>query len=47
MFQDDDGNKTINEYVREHKIGSGSYGKVVSTALGIILSGFIEINMYS
>ncbi|XP_047939014.1 serine/threonine-protein kinase GRIK1-like [Salvia hispanica] len=27
--QDDDGNKTINEYVREHKIGSGSYGKVV------------------
>lgn len=29
-FQDEDGNKMINEYVRECKIGSGSYGKVVS-----------------
>ncbi|XP_016434080.1 serine/threonine-protein kinase GRIK1 [Nicotiana tabacum] len=27
--EDEDGNKLINEYVREHKIGSGSYGKVV------------------
>ncbi|XP_031387901.1 serine/threonine-protein kinase GRIK1 isoform X2 [Punica granatum] len=27
--EDEDGNKTINEYVRERKIGSGSYGKVV------------------
>ncbi|KAG6467323.1 hypothetical protein ZIOFF_074880 [Zingiber officinale] len=26
---DDDGNKMINEYVRQCKIGSGSYGKVV------------------
>lgn len=28
-FQDENGNKMINEYVREFKIGSGSYGKVV------------------
>uniref|UniRef100_A0A7N0R8L9 Protein kinase domain-containing protein n=1 Tax=Kalanchoe fedtschenkoi TaxID=63787 RepID=A0A7N0R8L9_KALFE len=27
--EDDDGNKMVNEYVREYKIGSGSYGKVV------------------
>ncbi|KAF8100446.1 hypothetical protein N665_0224s0029 [Sinapis alba] len=27
--EDEDGNKMINEYVRECKIGSGSYGKVV------------------
>ncbi|ERN15961.1 hypothetical protein AMTR_s00175p00041650 [Amborella trichopoda] len=27
--EDDNGNKMINEYVREFKIGSGSYGKVV------------------
>ncbi|KAL7153836.1 hypothetical protein ABFS83_04G195300 [Erythranthe nasuta] len=27
--EDEDGNKTVNEYVREHKIGAGSYGKVV------------------
>ncbi|EPS63868.1 hypothetical protein M569_10916, partial [Genlisea aurea] len=27
--EDEDGKKTINEYVRERKIGSGSYGKVV------------------
>ncbi|CAI9105109.1 OLC1v1003964C1 [Oldenlandia corymbosa var. corymbosa] len=27
--EDEDGNKMINEYVRQHKIGSGSYGKVV------------------
>ncbi|CAN8244356.1 unnamed protein product [Cochlearia groenlandica] len=27
--EDENGNKTINEYVRECKIGSGSYGKVV------------------
>eukprot|EP01018_Ginkgo_biloba_P019592 Gb_24129 [translate_table: standard] len=27
--QDLNGNKMINEYVREHKIGTGSYGKVV------------------
>ncbi|KAL3518370.1 hypothetical protein ACH5RR_020959 [Cinchona calisaya] len=27
--EDEDGNKMINEYVREYKIGSGSYGKVV------------------
>ncbi|OIW15768.1 hypothetical protein TanjilG_04303 [Lupinus angustifolius] len=26
--EDENGNKMINEYVREHKIGSGSYGKV-------------------
>lgn len=30
FVQDEDGNKMINEYVREYKIGSGSYGKVVS-----------------
>lgn len=30
-FQDENGNKMVNEYVREYKIGSGSYGKVVST----------------
>lgn len=29
-FQDENGSKMINEYVREFKIGSGSYGKVVS-----------------
>lgn len=28
--QDENGIKTVNEYVREYKIGSGSYGKVVS-----------------
>ncbi|CAM6098236.1 unnamed protein product [Calypogeia fissa] len=28
-FEDADGNKIINEYVRECKIGTGSYGKVV------------------
>ena len=28
--KDENGNKMINEYVREYKIGSGSYGKVVS-----------------
>ncbi|XP_052185493.1 serine/threonine-protein kinase GRIK2-like isoform X2 [Diospyros lotus] len=27
--EDEDGNKMVNEYVRECKIGSGSYGKVV------------------
>lgn len=27
--EDEDGNKTINEFVRERKIGAGSYGKVV------------------
>ncbi|KAK4286456.1 hypothetical protein QN277_003011 [Acacia crassicarpa] len=27
--KDENGNKMINEYVREYKIGSGSYGKVV------------------
>nr|XP_043611152.1 serine/threonine-protein kinase GRIK1-like [Erigeron canadensis]XP_043611153.1 serine/threonine-protein kinase GRIK1-like [Erigeron canadensis] len=27
--EDDNGNKMVNEYVRERKIGSGSYGKVV------------------
>ncbi|KAF6139713.1 hypothetical protein GIB67_006661 [Kingdonia uniflora] len=27
--EDDDGNKMVNEYVRERRIGSGSYGKVV------------------
>ncbi|KAK6144453.1 hypothetical protein DH2020_021273 [Rehmannia glutinosa] len=27
--EDENGNKTINEYVRERKIGAGSYGKVV------------------
>ncbi|EOA24150.1 hypothetical protein CARUB_v10017384mg [Capsella rubella] len=27
--EDEDGNKTINEFVRERKIGSGSYGKVI------------------
>ncbi|PIN14048.1 Serine/threonine protein kinase [Handroanthus impetiginosus] len=27
--EDENGNKTINEYVRIHKIGAGSYGKVV------------------
>ncbi|KAL3849432.1 hypothetical protein ACJIZ3_011314 [Penstemon smallii] len=27
--EDENGNKTINEYIRERKIGAGSYGKVV------------------
>nr|GEY80300.1 serine/threonine-protein kinase GRIK2-like isoform X1 [Tanacetum cinerariifolium] len=27
--EDEDGNKMVNEYVRECKIGAGSYGKVV------------------
>ncbi|XP_060169582.1 serine/threonine-protein kinase GRIK1 isoform X2 [Lycium barbarum] len=27
--EDEDGNKMVNEYAREHKIGAGSYGKVV------------------
>lgn len=27
--EDENGNKMVNEYIREHKIGSGSYGKVV------------------
>ncbi|RDX64189.1 Serine/threonine-protein kinase GRIK2, partial [Mucuna pruriens] len=27
-MEDENGNKMINEYIREHKIGSGSYGKV-------------------
>ena len=31
--QDENGNKMVNEYVRECKIGSGSYGKVVSLHL--------------
>ncbi|WJX69426.1 calcium/calmodulin-dependent protein kinase [Trifolium repens] len=26
--EDEDGNKMLNEYIREYKIGSGSYGKV-------------------
>lgn len=30
FLQDEDGNKTVNEFVRQRKIGSGSYGKVVS-----------------
>ncbi|XP_020240839.1 serine/threonine-protein kinase GRIK1-like isoform X2 [Asparagus officinalis] len=29
ISEDENGNKMINEYVRERKIGSGSYGKVV------------------
>ena len=29
-LQDENGDKMINEYVRERKIGAGSYGKVVS-----------------
>ena len=32
-FQDENGNKRVNEYVREYKIGAGSYGKVVSIIL--------------
>lgn len=32
-WQDEKGNKMINEYVREYKIGSGSYGKVVRMVL--------------
>ena len=32
-FQDENGNKRVNEYVREYKIGAGSYGKVVSIVL--------------
>jgi hypothetical protein len=36
-FQDEDGNKMINEYVRQYKIGAGSYGKVVSIMWGDIL----------
>jgi len=30
FLQDEYGNKMINEYIREYKIGSGSYAKVVS-----------------
>lgn len=37
LFQDEDGNKMLNEYIREYKIGSGSYAKVVSVS-GITLS---------
>lgn len=29
-IKDEDGNKMVNEYVHLYKIGSGSYGKVVS-----------------
>jgi sulfatase maturation enzyme AslB (radical SAM superfamily) len=28
--QDSDGSKMVNEYVRKHNLGTGSYGKVVS-----------------
>ncbi|XP_057483994.1 serine/threonine-protein kinase GRIK2-like [Actinidia eriantha] len=31
--QDESGNKMVNEYVRESKIGSGRYGKVVNLHL--------------
>lgn len=37
MFQDENGNKMVNEYVRECKIGAGSYGKVVSIILMTLL----------
>lgn len=32
-MQDAEGNKMVNEYVRKCKIGTGSFGKVVSTAM--------------
>jgi hypothetical protein len=35
-IQDENGNKAVNEYVREYKIGSGSYGKVVSIVFSIL-----------
>lgn len=38
-FQDENGNKMVNEYVRECKIGAGSYGKVVILALNSLFSG--------
>ncbi|XP_045827994.1 serine/threonine-protein kinase GRIK1-like isoform X1 [Trifolium pratense] len=34
--EDENGNKAVNEYVREYKIGSGSYGKVVSIVFSIL-----------
>lgn len=36
-YQDENGNKMINEYVRECKIGSGSYGKVVGLVYSVAL----------
>lgn len=40
-MQDENGNKMVNEYVRERKIGAGSYGKVVSeNAVDTCLSEF-------
>jgi hypothetical protein len=33
FVQDSDGNKMVNDYVRKCKIGTGSTGKVVSTAI--------------
>jgi nickel-dependent lactate racemase len=40
-IQDAHGNKMINEYVRERKIGTGSYGKVVSNFEGNFVFMFI------
>jgi hypothetical protein len=40
--EDFDGNKMINEYVRESKIGTGSYGKVVSAVFWSFLGGVLE-----
>lgn len=43
LIQDEDGNKLINEYVREHKIGSGSYGKVVSRNILMFALSFYHL----
>lgn len=42
--QDEDGNKMINEYMRECKIGVGSYAKVVSIVNYLL---FIPIQLLS
>jgi hypothetical protein len=41
-FQDENGNKMVNEYVREYKIGAGSYGKVVSIILMTLFCIFLH-----
>ena len=39
--QDEYGNKMINEYIRELKIGSGSYAKVVSNLLVLVIDYYV------
>lgn len=44
-IQDEDGNKMVNEYVRECKIGAGSYGKVVSSVLIVFVCLFLLLTV--